>query len=41
MEIPIDTSGDGRHYYAALSRVDGLDYPVVNLYGYMLTVSSR
>ena len=36
VEIPIDTSGDGRpDYYAALSRVDGLDYPVVNLYGYV------
>ncbi|WP_058955137.1 S8 family serine peptidase [Kocuria rhizophila] len=36
MEIPIDTSGDGRpDFFAALGRTDGLDYPLANLYGYV------
>ncbi|MCG7430982.1 S8 family serine peptidase [Kocuria indica] len=35
-EIAIDTTGNGRpNYIAALGRTDGLDYPVVNLYGYV------
>ncbi|RKQ35002.1 S8 family serine peptidase [Kocuria tytonis] len=36
MQIAIDTSGDDRpDYIAALGRTDGLDYPLVNLYGYV------
>ena len=45
MEIAIDTTGDGRpDNYVALGRVDGLDYPVANLYGFVngeLTVIDR
>ncbi|RLY94090.1 subtilisin [Kocuria tytonicola] len=36
MEIAIDSTGDGRpDNYVALGRVDGLDYPVANLYGFV------
>lgn len=36
MEIGIDTTGNGRaDYYAALGRASDLDYPLVNLYGYV------
>ncbi|MDO4918069.1 S8 family serine peptidase [Kocuria sp.] len=45
MEIAIDTTGDSRpDNYVALGRVDGLDYPVANLYGFVngeLTVIDR